>query len=77
MKTPRMNKRLLASISLIMTVSALFGATSYGHEKKENTSAHKIVRNADPKWTPIIKNCEIAVVEGNPDTQGPRDPLRL
>jgi quercetin dioxygenase-like cupin family protein len=66
----RMSKRLLASVYLIMTVSAAFATTSYGQEKKGNNSAHKIVHYGDLKWTPIIKGCEIAVVEGNPDTEG-------
>src|SRR2546422_488072 len=33
MERPRVNKRLLASVCLIMTVSAAFAATSYGQEK--------------------------------------------
>jgi quercetin dioxygenase-like cupin family protein len=70
MEGPRMNKRLLASVCLIMTVSAVFAATSYGQEKQKNNSAHKIVHYGDLKWTPIIKGCEIAVVEGNPDAEG-------
>jgi quercetin dioxygenase-like cupin family protein len=65
-----MNKLLLASVCLTMSVSVAFAATSPGQEKKENNSAHKIVHNGDLKWTPIIKGCEIAVVEGNPDTEG-------
>jgi len=65
-----MNKRLLAGVCLIVTVSAAFAATSYGQEKKGNNSPHKIVHYGDLRWTPIIKGCEIAVVEGNPDSEG-------
>ena len=65
-----MNRRLLASVCLISTVTAIFAATSYGDEKKEGNSAHRIVHSSDLKWTPIIKGCEIAVVEGNPDEEG-------
>lgn len=39
-------------------------------EKKESGEAHKIVHFGDLKWTPIIKGCEIAVVDGNPDAEG-------
>ena len=64
-----MNRRLLVSVCLISTVTAIFAATSYGDEKKEGNSAHRIVHSGDLKWTPIIKGCEIAVVEGNPDEE--------
>jgi len=52
------------------TTSVAFAIASYSQGNKEGDSAHKIVRSGDLKWTPIIKGCEIAVVDGNPDTEG-------
>jgi len=46
------------------------GTAVYSQEKKEGAEAHKIVHFGDLKWTPIIKGCDIAVVEGNPDAEG-------
>jgi len=65
-----MTRRLSASVCLISTLTAILAATSYGDEKKEGNSTHKIVRSGDLNWTPIIKGCEIAVVEGNLDEEG-------
>jgi quercetin dioxygenase-like cupin family protein len=60
---------------LVIVCAALIGMTAlvlgvHGQEKKENTEAHKIVHFGDLKWKPIIKGCEIAVVDGNPDAEG-------
>jgi len=49
---------------------AALGSVILAQEKKEGAEAHKIVHFGDLKWTPIIKGCEIAVVDGNPDTEG-------
>jgi quercetin dioxygenase-like cupin family protein len=65
-----MNKPFFKRLCLVATALAVLAAASYSQEKKASDSAHKIVRSGDLKWTPIIKGCEIAVVDGNPDTEG-------
>ena len=65
-----MKKTRIVKISLgFLMIAALSMAVS-GQEKKESTEAHKIVHFGDLKWTPIIKGCELAVVDGNPDAEG-------
>jgi quercetin dioxygenase-like cupin family protein len=53
---------------LLAGVSAL-GTHVFGQEKVD-AAAHKIVRFADLKWTPIIKGCELAPVSGDPNGDG-------
>jgi len=55
--------------AVLVGIVALAVAAS-SQEKKVSTEAHKIVHFGDLKWTPIIKGCDIAVVEGNPDAEG-------
>jgi len=50
--------------------AATLAAAVYGQEKKDSPAAPKIMHFGDLKWTPIIKGCDIAVVEGNPDAEG-------
>jgi hypothetical protein len=52
-----------------------FGAQVYAQEKAE--AAHKIVRFADLKWTPIIKGCDLAAVSGDPNAEGGTFVIRL
>jgi len=56
-------------LGVLLGVAALAMAAS-SQEKKEGIETHKIVHFGDLKWTPIIKGCEIAVVDGNPDAEG-------
>jgi anti-sigma factor ChrR (cupin superfamily) len=58
-------------------VVASFGAPLYGQEKSESDSAHKIVRLADLKWTPIIKGCDLAAVSGDPNAEGAPFVIRI
>ena len=60
---------LLGIVALTMAAS--------GQEKKEGIEAHKIVHFGDLRWTPIIKGCDMAVVEGNPDAEGQQFVIRL
>jgi quercetin dioxygenase-like cupin family protein len=64
-----MSNRLLVGICWVIAASAGSAVATYGQEATGKNPAHQIVRNGDLKWTPIIKGCEIAVVEGNPDAE--------
>lgn len=65
-----MNNSLAQTICVVSLASVAFAVPSMSQEKKAGDSAHKIVHSADLKWTPVIKGCEIAVVEGNLDAEG-------
>ncbi len=65
-----MRKNRVAIIWAVAAAIAAMVAGASGQEKKEGDAAHKIVHFGDLKWTPIIKGCDIAVVEGNPDAEG-------
>ncbi len=65
-----MSRKLFKSVCVAATVLVAFAAASYSQEKKPSDAAHKIVRSGDLKWNPIIKGCELAVVDGNPDSEG-------
>ncbi len=53
-----------------VAVTLLLAVAVSSQEKKEKADLHKIVHFGDLKWKPIIKGCDIAVVEGNPDAEG-------
>jgi anti-sigma factor ChrR (cupin superfamily) len=46
-------------------------------QKKEETSAHKIVHYGDLKWTPIMKGCDLAPVWGDPSAEEKPFVLRI
>ena len=72
-----MNKKLFKSVCVVGAALAAFAAASYGQEKKEGDSAHKIVRYGDLKWTGIIKGCDLAPVSGDPSADGTAFVLRI
>ena len=52
--------------------------TVVSQEKKDTASAtHKIVRFGDLKWTPIIKGCDLAAVDGDPNADGTPFVIRI
>lgn len=65
-----MKKNRVGKVCVIMFGIAALATALYGQDKKESTETHKIVHFGDLKWKPIIKGCDMAVVEGNPDTEG-------
>jgi quercetin dioxygenase-like cupin family protein len=65
-----MNKDLVQTVCVVSLTLVVFAVPSTSQEKKAGDSAHKIVHSGDLKWTPIIKGCEIALVEGNLDAEG-------
>src|ERR1041385_3258922 len=47
-------------------------------DKKDAAAAtHKIVRFGDLKWTPIIKGCDLAAVDGDPNADGTPFVIRI
>jgi anti-sigma factor ChrR (cupin superfamily) len=66
---------VLAGI-VLLGVSGVRGVRANAQEKTEG-AAHRIVRFADLKWTPIIKGCDIAGVAGDMNAEGQPFVLRL
>jgi hypothetical protein len=62
---------------LVIAAAAVCAVSIYGQDKKEGTEAHKIVHYGDLKWTAIIKGCELAPVDGDPNADGASFVLRL
>jgi quercetin dioxygenase-like cupin family protein len=65
-----MKKNLIGNVCAALLGLAVVSTAVHSQDKKESADAHKIVHFGDLKWSPIIKGCEIAVVEGNPDAEG-------
>ena len=65
-----MNNSLVQTTCVVSLALMAFAIPTVSQEKKTGDSAHKIVHSGDLKWTPIIKGCEIALVEGNLDAEG-------
>jgi anti-sigma factor ChrR (cupin superfamily) len=66
------------SICALAAVLAIAVATrTYSQEKKDAGEAHKIVHFGDLKWTPIIKGCDLAAVDGDPNAEGAPFVLRI
>ena len=58
-------------------VMAALTSGVYSQEKKESGEAHKIVHYGDLKWTPIIKGCDLAPVDGDRNAEGAPFVVRL
>jgi anti-sigma factor ChrR (cupin superfamily) len=69
------------SVISICALAATFGiggaAQLYSQDKKDAAEAHKIVHFGDLKWTPIIKGCDIAAVDGDMNAEGTPFVVRL
>ena len=61
---------------VMAAVIAVAGVT-YGQEKTAAGGNHGILRSADLKWTPIIKDCDLATVNGDSTVEGAPFVLRL
>src|ERR1700726_4990828 len=73
-----MKKSYLIGICALLPALAFTGATGgYSQEKKVAGEAHKIVHFGDLKWTPIIKGCDVASVDGDMNAEGTPFVLRL
>ncbi len=57
---------------------SMMGFSLAGQTKKEVVApSHAIVRSGNLKWTPIMKNTDLAVVSGDPDAAGGLYVLRI
>ena len=67
----------MGRVFVVLLGAAVLAMVASSQEKKEGMEAHKIVHFGDLKWTPIIKGCDMAVVEGNPDAEGQQFVIRF
>jgi hypothetical protein len=73
-----MKKPYVICICALAASFGIAGATrGYSQEKKDAGEAHKIVHFGDLKWTPIIKGCDVASVDGDMNAEGTPYVLRL
>ncbi len=76
-----MKKARVIGVSGLAAALAIVGAAQiYSQDKQDKKvggDAHKIVHFGDLKWTPIIKGCEVASVDGDMNADGAPFVLRL
>jgi anti-sigma factor ChrR (cupin superfamily) len=72
-----MKKIRTGSVCAALLGIAVFAVALSSQEKKESADAHKIVHFGDLKWTPIIKGCDLAPVDGDPNAEGAPFVVRL
>ena len=65
------------SVCALVAVALLAGRDAYSQEKKETGGTHKIVHFGDLKWTPIIKGCDVAAVDGDMNAEGTPFVIRI
>ena len=71
-------KRAQMGIICFGLATVLFVALGVrSQEKKAATQDHMILHSSDLKWQPIMKGCELAPVDGNPDADGQLFVIRL
>jgi quercetin dioxygenase-like cupin family protein len=71
MKTPRFLEVVVCLGAAGMVVPMVSA------QDQKDASMHRILHNGDLKWNPIIKGCDMAVVEGNPDADGQQFVIRF
>jgi quercetin dioxygenase-like cupin family protein len=73
-----MKKDHMTFICALAATLAIAGAARvYSQDKKDAGDAHKIVHFGDLKWTPIIKGCDVAPVDGDMNAEGTPFVLRI
>jgi quercetin dioxygenase-like cupin family protein len=72
-----MNFRRSGIVSAVFVAAVAIAGAAYSQEKSAESSSHGIVRSADLKWTPIIKGCDMAAINGDPSAEGTPFVLRL
>jgi hypothetical protein len=76
-----MKRNQAAWLCALAAALAIAGATQlYGQdkqEKKDAGEAHKIVHFGDLKWTPLIKGCDFAAVDGDMNAEGTPFVIRI
>lgn len=65
-----MKRMNYAMLCLAIAAALAITGNAISQEKKAADSPHSVVNPADLKWTPIMKNCEMAVVSGDPAAEG-------
>jgi hypothetical protein len=63
--------------ALVAALGIAAAERGYSQDKKDVSDAHKIVHFGDLKWTPIIKGCDVAAVDGDMNAEGTPFVLRL
>jgi len=71
------NSHVIGICALLSALAFTGAAGGYSQEKKDAGEAHKIVHFGDLKWTPIIKGCDVASVDGDMNAEGTPFVLRL
>jgi quercetin dioxygenase-like cupin family protein len=72
-----MNFNRSGVVCAAFAIAITLAAAAYSQEKSTASGSHGIVRSADLKWTPIIKGCATAAVNGDPSAEGTPFVLRL
>ena len=72
-----MKKNQRGRVCLALVGIAALAMAASSQEKKENMEAHKIVHFGDLKWTPIMKGCSLATVQGDYNAEGQPYVLRV
>jgi len=72
-----MKRNRVICILAFAAAAMVLGPRMYSQEKKEAGEAHKIVHFGDLKWTPIIKGCDVAAVDGDMNAEGAPFVLRI
>jgi quercetin dioxygenase-like cupin family protein len=69
--------RIICIFVLAATFAFAGAAQMYSQDKKDAGEAHKIVHFGDLKWTPIIKGCDVASVDGDMNADGTPFVIRI
>jgi len=72
-----MKIRKIGVVCLALCAAIGIVAGVRGQENKEPAPPHKILHSGDLKWSPIIKGCEIATVNGDMNAEGQPFVLRF
>jgi len=72
-----MKTRKIRVVCLALCAATGIVAGVRGQENKESAPPHKILHSGDLKWSPIIKGCEIATVNGDMNAEGQPFVLRF
>jgi quercetin dioxygenase-like cupin family protein len=72
-----LNVRRLGVVCIGIVAAFAIAIGSYSQEKKAEGASHGIVHSGDLKWTPIIKGCDTAAVNGDPSAEGAPFVIRL
>jgi quercetin dioxygenase-like cupin family protein len=67
----------MVSICALVAFAVAGAARVHSQDKKDAPDAHKIVHFGDLKWTPIIKGCDVAAVDGDMNAEGTPFVLRF